>query len=572
VTTAPVEMPVEENERLIASSFRFHRDLESFAEFCRREWRPLLFFGLGFSLLLAATIVFIDESFFYSRVQTDALWYFLKGRAYAETGNTAARIAVNLPTFIVPSMPGVIRAPFIRALSGFDSQLRGIQLANILVMDSIAVMSAYVVSWVIPRTWHSAAIAFSFAFSLMAPWWMQNVFMPLADAPYAALSLASMLIGVGIVTSPRPARRRALWIAFAIVFAAAFAMRFSEPVVLILVGVLALGRFKRPRFTPRLSAAMLLATATVVALVLINRQTFFYKYLHELSAFALKSEGQSLFLNLVCLAIPQQIIPAFDLGFSHPPILHLYTGEFARTRGDAAWSIIGFVISSVVIAGVWQSRKRLQPEIWMLLVVLPALVLMMPSTPRYLMTYQAFFWIWFYEGALLVTGLVPERMRMSRRALGVAASVALAIGLALGFRSRGLLHGIGARDLVPAYIRAQTGTYRPLERFMETLPRNRAILVTINPVIGRWTAIAGLDYYFPDSVTADAARKRDMYVVLDCGSRAMCETLGGDEMKLRATLSRYGRFDYQPVFEASARKSRAMVYRVRVSADSSSTR
>jgi hypothetical protein len=564
----------EASGNVLESSFRFHRDLESLPEFCRREWRPLLFFGLSFTLLVVSIIVFVDESFFYSRVQTDALWYYLKGRAFAETGATTARLAINMQPFVFNAMPGVLRAPFIRAFGAFDDQLRGIQLANVVIMDAVALMSAYVLSWAVPRKWHWITIAFSFVFSIMAPWWMQNVFLPQTDAPYAAFSLASVLIAVAIIASPRARTEKVLSIAFAIVFVGAFLMRFTEPAVLVLVGALLWGRYGSRRIpATTITTIAVAAIISIALLVALNREAIFGKYFLELKFFARAGEKQSMLLNLFCLAIPQQIIPAFDLGFSHPPILGRYHGQFSSTRGDVAWSVAGLLISMVVVAGVWRSRRRFAPEILMLLTVMPALVVLMPSTPRYLMTYQAFFWIWFYEGSSWIAAMVPARtQRLSRNLALVAVAAALMIGLTLGLKSRGLLSRPSsptAENNLASYVRGETGTYRPLEKFMKTLPRDRAILISITSALGRWKAISDLDYYFPDSAITKIASTKDMYVVLDCGSADMCATFSRAETEIRTTLALYGSFSYQLVFEASARKSRAEVFRIRPAIDSS---
>ena len=560
----------------LVDAFHFHRRLESFPEFCRREWRPLLFFGLSFTLLLVAVILLVDESFFYSRVQTDALWYYLKGRAFAETGSTAARLAINMQPYVFNSMPGVLRAPFIRALSPFDDQLRGIQLANVVIMDAVAVMSAYILSWSVPRKWHWTVIGFSFAFSVMAPWWMQNVFLPLTDAPYAGLSLASVLVAVAIIASPGVRSKKVLFIAFAISFVGAFVLRFTEPAVLILVAALMWGRYRTRPVSPSVitatTAVAIAAIISVSVLVALNRETIFGKYFLELSWFLRVGEKQPMLLNLFCVAIPQQIIPAFDLGFSNPPILGLFRGGLTGTRGDVAWSMVGLVISIIVIAGAWRSRRRFSPEILMLLAALPALVLLMPSTPRYLMTYQAFIWIWFYEGSAGIAALIPAAAQRASRNFALAAvAAALVTGLALGLKSRGLINrgGFSAATFYPAsYVRGETGTYRPLATFMDRLPKKRTILVSLTSSLGRWNAISGLDYYFPDSAITRAASTRDMYLVLDCGSAAMCETFSRDEKLIIARLAQYGSFRYEPVFEASATKSRAKVFRIRAVPDS----
>ncbi len=555
------------------TSFEFHRDLESLGEFCRREWRSLLFFGLGFTALLVTALLLIDESFFYSRIQTDALLYYLKGKAFVETGSSTATLAVNVPPFAYAAMPGVLRSPMIRAFSEFDDRLRAIQLVNVVFLDAVIVMSAYILSWVLPRKLHWVTIAFSFAFAATTPWWMTNVYVPLTDAPYAAFSLVSVLFAIQLATSRQSIRKNTAMIcALGFVFVVAFTLRYTEPVVLILIAVLLKGRLHGRKLPVGLSAKVMTCSILGLGLlVTLNRQAIFHRYLIEELTYLAVGEKQSMFLNFFCVAVPQQIIPAFEYGFTHPPI-RSFTGEFAGTPKTMAWSAFGFLISMIVVAGAWRTRDRLVPEILFVAAALPLLILLMPSTPRYLMTYQAFFWIWFYTGSRAISELIPQRSRAAMRPLAtlVALSV-LVTGLSLGMRTRGFFGRQGERSSSLAtfdlmnYVRAESDTYRPLERFLRSLPRGRTLLVAPYQSLGRWKAIANLDYYFPDSGTTAAARSRDMYMIIDCGSYDTCETFPRTETDLRKALAAQGSFTYQLVFEATAAKSHARVYRVRPS-------
>ena len=106
-----------------------------------------------------------------------------------------------------------MRAPFMMLFSDFDNQLRAIQLSNIVLVTITAVMFAYVLSWAVPRSRHWMAIGFTFGFMLLNPNWVANVFTPLADAPYAALIIAAIIVSARLVTSDRSLRKRPLAIA-----------------------------------------------------------------------------------------------------------------------------------------------------------------------------------------------------------------------------------------------------------------------------------------------------------------------------------------------------------------------
>ncbi|MEP6506680.1 MAG: hypothetical protein ABJC63_00530 [Gemmatimonadales bacterium] len=185
-------------------SHDFHASLESFSSFLGREWKAISAFGGMFAAASVAVIFAVDPAYFYPRLQTDPLRYLLKAHAFMETGSTITRAAVNVPPFLYASAPGVMRIPLLIAFRDFDQQLRAIQLTHVLFVLAVASMCAYVLSWVVPKNYHWAAVGFSFAFCALAPWWTANVLYPLADAPYAAFSLGSLIVARAILTSDKP--------------------------------------------------------------------------------------------------------------------------------------------------------------------------------------------------------------------------------------------------------------------------------------------------------------------------------------------------------------------------------
>ncbi len=553
----------------LASSFRFHEQLESPLAFMRREWRPIVFFGGGFSALLLAVIFLIDPSFFYPRLETDALLYYLKAKSLADSGTTAARLAINLPPFPYASMPGVLRAPFVRLFSDFDNQLRAIQVANVLIVDAIALTGAYMLSWVLPRTRHWMAIGFAFSFVLLSPWWVANIFLPLADAPYAAFSLLSILIAIRAIASPKPPGRAGPLIAFGVVFVVAFLLRYTEPVVLILIAVLLGGRLRGTPIKWNAVAIALGGALLVIGLLIyMNREAIVGRYLAEPLGLVRDGDKESIVLNLLFLAVPGQVIPGFALGFSHPPIIDLYHAQFAGSRMDAMWSAVGGLITGVVALGAWRLRSRLLPELLMIIAVMPLLVAMMPSTSRYFMTYQPFFWIAFYEGLRVLSVRVPATVRRSVASHSSAlAAVALAVGLVLGMKARARMAGTSRPSLASLasmqYVRGVTGTYRPLRQFLQRLPRDRTVLTSTRFSFGRWRVIANLDSYAPDSGLVALSKRKDVYMVVDCGTVEICERFDEREASMKDSLCQVGEFDYELVFSARDSKSRAKVFRVR---------
>lgn len=558
---------------LAKQSFEFHRSLESPAAFMRREWKSIAFFGGGFCLVMAALVLWIDPAFFYPRLQTDTLLYYLKAKSLVETGSTSARLAINLPPYAYTAMPGVMRAPFIAVFKDFDDQWRGMQLLNIPILASVAVMSAYIFSWVVPRRFHWLTVAFAFVFTTLSPVWIANVFSPIVDAPYAAFSLMALLLSVKILCDLRPLRSMTGSIAvYTALFVLVFLLRFTGPVLFVFAATLAYGRWNDQPISP--STKRILIVGPIVAVLLLiafNFQAIFGRFIIELLSLLFHGEKLGMLVNLFGLAIPDQIIPSFHLGFSEPPIVDTFYTQFTHTAKDAAWTLFGFVISAVVVFGMWKSRAKFLPEILYILAPLAVLTLMLPSTPRYLMSYQAFLWLFFYEGSRIIyRRFVPGPL--TRRARYIAVVVSVTVVVVAGGLRWYRVAGTGAdRSMAvsfgraPQYISDVSTTFRSLRQFVETLPKDNTLLIGGRGEVGRWTAISNLPYYQPDSALVSVAGKKEVYLLLECGTLEVCQAF--PEWKNRALnlLCMVGEFQYDSVFAVRTKWARAEVLRVRPS-------
>jgi hypothetical protein len=554
----------------ITSSYRFHKELESPVAFLRREWKALAIFGGCFAAILLVAVLAIDPAFFYPRLGTDPLLYYLKGLAFAETGHTAARIAVNRLPFAYVAMPGIIRVPFMLAFRDFDDQLRAIQLSNIVLVGATAAMYSYVFSWILPQAKHWLAIGFSFAFMLLSPHWLANVFAPLAEAPYAVLTTAAFILATRVIASHRPLRGQALAIACgAVLFMLAFLVKYTAPVLLVYIGLLATGRLREHPMRRRVriigSTAVI---AGIVSLILLNWRTLFH-YLQLTIGFLLFANKKGVLVNLLGLAVPAQIIPDFQLAFQRNPVMGKYRVEFGATHFDVAVTVAGAAMSLICFYGIWRARRRFTPEAGYLLAALPVLALVIPSTLRYLMTYQPLFWIFFYVGASIVFAPVISRIRASRLgAIAMAGLVLLSISGVVYLRSNRMIGVTANRGAISVantrgYVKEVATTFRDLRRFLETLPRDRTLLVGAYGTTGRWTVISGLDYYLPDSGLGVAARTHDVYVLLECGTFEICQDFGRWESKVRKNLGKFGEYSYEPVFSRTGEHAKARVYRLR---------
>ncbi len=551
------------------SSYEFHCQLEGFSVFCRREWKSIAFFGGAFCLAILLGIAFIDPAFFYPRLSSDPLNYYLKAKALVETGSTTAASAINLPPFPYAAMPGVLRAPFIMLFDDFDDQLRAMQVFNTFMLAGVALMSAYIFSWVHSRDRHRYVIAFAFAFTILSPIWLANVFLPLADAPYAAFSLAALLILIRIICAEHPFSDKGALAAAAILFAVAFPLRFTAPVLLAFAAVLVHGRLGMHAVSRRgWIAAGGAAALLLIVLVAFNVQAIFGRYFFEPLWFARKVDKLGMITNLFGVALPSQVIPNFQLGFVHPPIESHYTTKFTESPADVAWMTVGLIISVFIVWGLWKSRNQFLPEIAYVLVPLPVLAVILPSTTRYFMSYQPFIWIFFYVGSVAFARQFGLARFLRRRAL-VAIASGLVISGVVGLRWWRTAGTASERVLAvtlssaPGYITAVSRTFRGLRHFLETLPQDRTLLIGDEGSAGRWTIIAGRNYYYPDESLPSIVRERDVYLLAECGTLDTCQSWDYHIDKLQSRVLATGQFSFDSVYASRSARARVEVFRIR---------
>jgi hypothetical protein len=557
---------------VITNSYEFHKSLESPLAFIRREWPALAVCGGAFIVVLLVGILAVSPAYFYPRLETDPLLYYLKGKAFAETGHTIARTSINGEVFEYVSMPGILRSPFMMAFRDFDDQLRAIQLSNIILVGATATLYAYILSWVVPRKWHWLAIAFTFGFMLLSPEWVANVFEPLADAPYAFFTIACLLLTERVLVSDHPLRARWWAIAIALLFfAIAFLTRFTAPVLLVYAAVLAAGRRRHHQLPHSVVVAGTLAAIVLVALLIgLNWETIRSRYLIEPYMYLTRAGKPGMIMNLVALAVPSQIISDFRLGFSQHPIVAPYIVRIPHSLKDYLLAAIGIFVTLLTFLGMWRTRRRLLPEIAYVLAALPVLTLMIPSTARYLMAYQPFFWIFFYVGASVVFGRAFARIAATRRAtlLGLSALVVAGAGL-IFLRSSKIVGTVGSPGAAVsigesrAYVGEVASTFADLRRYLESLPRDRTLLIGQSGTVGRWTVISGINYYRPDSTLSVAATRYDTYLLSECGTYEVCQNFDYWDGKFREHVSSFGGFTFEPVFSRIHQHAKVRLYRVR---------
>ncbi|MEP6506863.1 MAG: hypothetical protein ABJC63_01455 [Gemmatimonadales bacterium] len=381
--------------------------------------------------------------------------------------------------------------------------------------------------WMLPKEWHRIATGFAFGFSLITPSWMANVFVGLADAPYAAFFLASMLLAIRILVSPSPFLR-----SIPLFWCSSFSLRprprfrYTAPVLFVLAAVLVKGRMEGDPIPRKLKiwGPVRRVGARYDAGLLQSARDF--RPVHCRAAPVYQSRGKK--RDPHQLSLPGDTEPdnsRFALGFSRSPYIDPYHAQFGATHGDITWSLVGECISIVVLLGLWRTRT--------------------------------------------LSGMMPASARKRIMPIaGIATGCVLIAGLIVGVSTRRSTSGRAELSLfqsvrrIPDYFAGVTDTYRPLKTFMDGLPHNQTIIAT-STVQVRWSVISGVSYYMADSGLVNVTRKKDVYIVVECQSLDTCAHLDANEAKLKDALCRVGEFNYALVFEARASRSRARVYRVR---------
>ncbi|MEP6506678.1 MAG: hypothetical protein ABJC63_00520 [Gemmatimonadales bacterium] len=152
------------------------------------------------------------------------------------------------------------------------------------------------------------------------------------------------------------------------------------------------------------------------------------------------------------------------------------------------WKAVVFFGGGFCLVMVAISRRRFLQEIAYVLAPMLVIGVMM------LMSYQAFFWVFFYEGA--------------------------------------------------ASLR---------QRFVSTVTISRQSRM----------AISGQSYYMPDSALQSVAGRKDVYLVVECGTLDCCRSIPEWKNRIRDMHCRYGDFSYDSVFSVRSKWARTEMFRVK---------
>jgi hypothetical protein len=197
-------------------------------------------------------------------------------------------------------------------------------------------------------------------------------------------------------------------------------------------------------------------------------------------------------------------------------------------------------------------------------------MLIIPSAARYLMPYQPLLWIFFYGGATLLAAPVALRIAARPRAPLIGIALLLLAGSGLAYVRSKRVAGAGIEGSTPISIGAVrryttevASTFRSLRGFLETLPRDRTLLVSTFGSAGRWHVISGFDYYRPDTVLSTTVARREMYLLVECGTLDQCQDFDAYDARMKKELERFGVYSYSLVYSAATPHAKARVYRIR---------
>jgi len=259
-----------------------------------------------------------------------------------------------------------------------------------------------------------------------------------------------------------------------------------------------------------------------------------------------------------------QVVPSFYYLYSHSFTSTFLWFNWTASVRDVFVSILGCVISALIVIGAVRLWNVFRPEICLLLMALPVVTPITTSTTRYLLPFQ------FLMISCLLAGsryLFPRQVNIAkihpRFAMGVVASFFLLIAL---------LHGIGSKAhssslSLPLYdVESNiSSTYTSLDNFLSGLDVGKSRLVyfpSAQSTSGKWAAIRGLRYIAPDAELLNYAENFTVYAVFDYPRKSFKPVSEVEDIAMLASLSRWGEFKSELVLDASNQSAFGRIYRI----------
>jgi hypothetical protein len=536
--------------RLLISAYEWHEHNGPFSDLRPADWRLLFATAAVLSTIYVATLLAIDPDFFLSRLRDDALLYFLKAARFAETAHTDARLAVNLPPFQYVSLPGVLFAPLLRASSDFSVQLRLIQLTNAVGLAACFVLGAGVVAARVAPARRMLVVAVLGGCTLANRLWLLEVSLPYATIPFMIFSFGATLAAWAAVRGRERGERAVCWGLFAIGSVMSFAIKFTACSLLGYAGLLLAARALAARRVDRLGVAMLLLTALGMGAVAWAGWDTIQWYVSAGQGRLGATSPKDWLVYLVAVALPNTVLPGFVNFFSSDPLVEATRFVWMTTPRDVGLVATGIAVSTAMLVGAWKLRRAMLPEALLVASILPVIAGIATSTPRYLLPYAPWVWVFALAAAKPLAGQSERWLgKWVKRTLpAIFAAMLLAAGwLTFRHSTSGRSTGAGTPTVARLHTGDATATYKELRVALSLLPRDRTELLLIGGNTGVWQLVLGLSSYAPDERLRLRIQHKQMYLLAVCSPSLGCRSLELEVRRLREELDKYGPFAYVPV-------------------------
>ena len=524
------------------------------AEFLRKERWPLLACTAALILLYAWYLLSCDVHYFYSLLYDDAMYYLLHGWYLLHQHTTALRLADNIAPMEYVGIPGYMRIPLLAVSPDFAVQYRLIQAANIAFLIVVGALQAFLLAACAGPRWRRAALPLMMAMMFLSSKWQLNVTTPMSDSVFAILFCGAMVAIRTVDEWQWDARLwRRLLLAAALVAAAALVklLGFFLIVYALFCWWPLMGE-RATRYLARCAAAM--AAMAALCMAFLWRTIVAYQAIWR--ARVNITHWYDWALNLVTVSLPCQIVPFFDHLFSHGFSFKLLRFHWLASERDVALEFVGLGITSLIVAGMVQGRKRLLPEIALLLLFVPVVSPITTSTTRYFAPLQFLVIALFLAGAQHAFPKAAEWVERHGKLLGM--------GLALIVLAYAAQQTTGPWRVKRANI---ADTYQRLDNALLQLNPQQARLLYFEPrdvspaSPGKWTLIRGLRYVAPDENLPQLVSEKEVYAVFDYPRSYAASNSGDDEGSLRS-LEQWGHFHAELLLEAGTKDAFGRIYRI----------
>ena len=549
--------------RLLVSAYEWHEDHGPLDGLRPADWQALLVAAAIVTTFYVAALLAIDSDYFLS-FGGDPLKYFLKAARFAATGRTDARLALNLAPFRYVSLPGVLLAPVLWASSDFAVQLRLVQLINAVGFATCFVLGSSIAAARVAPARRTVVVAALAACTLVNRIWFWEVSLPNATIPFMLGSFGATLAAWAAMRARGHGVRAVWWCLFAVGALMSFAIKFTAASLLGYAALLLAGRALAGRRLDRFGVALLLLSAMGMGAMAWNGWDTiqYYASAGQERLAATSPEDWGLYFGAV--ALPNTVLPEYRALFAVNPLPQATRFVWMTSTWDVALVAAGLVVSSVILLGAWRLRRAMLPEGLLVASVLPFIAPVATSTPRYLLPYAPWVWIFALAGARPAVNRLEAWLGWKARGTLVAlsAGVLLAVGwIALRHSKSVRSTPMGAFAGLRANLRDVTDTYRAARMTLEALPRDRSELLLAGQNYG-WGPVLGLSSYAPDDRLRLRIQHKEMYLMVVCEPRAGCKSLESAVHRECVALDRYGPFTYVPLTVHRRPLAALGVYRV----------